>query len=191
MSHENGNPSYIALTPQALQDFDLHQECSHRDVHLEYLQANQAQRIKHGLDSLGIYLEHTKHAKVCQEPVGMIPTERFQASTDHPFHTSAYKGQPAMNGNISAKPPSQEYTYGASSIVANHYGEEASYSPSRGADPVVFFPDRTYNVPVFECAQDVVDWKNDVAGIGTQFDSYAYSNHAAIPYIVDDAAFEN
>lgn len=186
--------SYTALTPQALQQHDIHQASWLRDVELEYIQVDQVGRIGSAFDSLGFHLDHVMHAKLYHDPIGMAPMKRFQASPTSATEVNTYNAlPPPVNGKIIAQSPSQEYTYGASSIIANAGGEAIDrdcYVQNSAPDAIVFAPERQYRISGSAYAHGVTHRDNVLDGFGAQFDSYLYSDYATSPYVVEDDALE-
>jgi hypothetical protein len=161
--------SYIALTSQVLQQHDIHQSSSYRDAELEYIQADQVRRIKHGLDSLSVRLDHAMHAKLHHGPLGGTPMERFQDSPSSPQFNQDHDLSRRVNYTIAAQSPAQEHTHGSSSIVVNQGHEDMKYAVRHSADVVVFAPEPQYHVPASAYAHDVAAPGNDLASIGMQF----------------------
>jgi hypothetical protein len=121
----------------------------------------------------------------------MAPTERFQASTSDAPPLNAYHVQVwPVSGTTVVYAPSQDYTYGESSIVANLGDENAVYAQDNSANTVVFAPDQQHGVSSSWCAYNIVDQGMDFTGIGNQFESCTYWDHTGSPWIMDNVLLE-
>jgi hypothetical protein len=161
---------------------------------MEYIQVDQARRIEDGFDSLELHLCPALHTKLCQELIGMASMERFQASFSYHQWLSVYQVQARqLNGTMITQTPSQVNPHGASSITADADGEVTNgdyYAPSNSADTIIFVPEQLYNVLSSASAHSVADWGSDLAGVGAQFDSYPYQDHAASFFRTSDPSGE-
>jgi hypothetical protein len=190
LGQNNRASSYIALTPEALQQHDFHQASSYRDVDVGYNQVDQGKRFMTSLDSVGIHLDPALHTKL-GEPINMAPMDRFQASDTHSPYFDAYQYQTHHMKEYSAtQTHCQNSTYVTSSIIANAGSEDVTYYEDNSAKPEVFVPERQLNSSEPLYMQDVEDSGYDLVGAGTQFDSYPRVDQTTALYINGDILFD-
>ena len=167
--------SYTPLTTQVLLQHNLHAS-SPQDV-----DPNPTQHIA-SLHSLGIILPSALHAGINQPSFDMVPIERFQASSLNAApQLNTYQGE--MTSAAVAYAPYQEYTYGESSIAANHSDGTAVYAHDISANNGVFMPDQ-YGAS--SARYTVVDRGMDLAGAGGQFESYSNWDYTSPVWTMDD-----
>jgi hypothetical protein len=103
--------------------------------------------------------------------------ERFQASAS--YNQYSVEAQ-QLNGDAVTQTPSQEFPSGISSIV-NTSSEATMYAQYNFVDDVIFVPGHGFHPSGLTDVHDVAR-RNDLVGVGAQFNSCPFVNPTASTY---------
>ncbi|KAF4629499.1 hypothetical protein G7Y89_g8646 [Cudoniella acicularis] len=173
---------YTAITTPMMDHHNYQQEQFHQGpAYVRQAQLNEGCRVEIAAATMGLHLEQPLRSQVTQNSVKMTPKERFEASDPYPYQQhNAYQPVPMPSQTAGVRsPPMRRYASASSTRAtctseANHtYGDQ---------DPVYWTQPAPYSFPSTVAGQDISEWGQDLAGVGTVFDLRIQSPDAYYPY---------
>lgn len=179
--HTSSISTNQALTPQVLHEHEREQNSLHENSTYPHTVDTS---LDAGFDSLGVDMPYSVHSRVLQDPVGMAPLEHFEVDSAYPYqqYNSYQPAAPQQThsyhdtqyANVASQSEAQYHQDASSSIHA------AAAFPASGFDSqyvVYYAPQQEYYIPT-TTQGEATGPGNDLAAVGTQFDSYVPSGYA-------------
>jgi len=177
-SHPTYSPTYHALTPYILSELEPSQLSLHQNpAHLHNVQTQYTNQLEAGFNTLGVELPAYTHTRIVQGPIGLTPSERFEAHSTYPYQQyNSY--QPitpqTQHVNTAHQSKAQHGQYASSSVHVAASNPGATQMDGRN---VVYFAPQQEYYPQTTVYGDDTGPGNALAAVGTQFDGHVPSEY--------------
>ncbi|KAK0104256.1 hypothetical protein ONS96_005348 [Cadophora gregata f. sp. sojae] len=168
--------SYHALTTHALHQHKRRHALPRSSVDLNTTRAHQASQVSASLDELHVELPPYLHTKVAEDNVFNTPMAYFEEYPSPQYQQLGNYHSPAglQSSYTQLRPTPKDSQEFNDSMRAEFGTQEHSY---RGLTYWVL--DRERYMHVRRNDRDMIDWGEDLSGIGAQFDNQTHSEEAA------------